>query len=128
MFDISPNVIAILIPILVVIGVFATVIVGILSENRRKELAHKERLIAMDKGLPLPEKEREEKNPRYLSIRAWGLVMAFLGVAVVIGISAEAGLRHGMWGLCPLGVGAALLIAAYTEKKDLKMRERSHAE
>lgn len=128
MFDISPNVIAILIPLLVVIGVFATVIVGVLSENRRKELAHKERLIAMEKGLPLPEQEREEKNPRYLSLRAWGLVMTFLGVAVVIGISAEAGARHGMWGLCPLGIGAALLVAAYTEKKDLKMRQQSSGE
>lgn len=82
----------------------------------------------MEKGLPIPREKEERVRPRYLSLRAWGLVMTFLGVAVVIGIAAEAGLKHGLWGLCPLAIGAALLVSAIGEKKDLQRRKHKEME
>ncbi|MDD3642380.1 MAG: DUF6249 domain-containing protein [Candidatus Krumholzibacteria bacterium] len=118
MFGINPATVAILIPIVAVLGTFAVIIVAIVVEGREKEQKHRERLIAMEKGLPVPEEPVKKKPPRFLAIRAWGLVFFLIGVATFIGITAEAGIRHGVWGLMPLGLGAALLLAAYMERRD----------
>lgn len=119
MFDIAPSVVAIFIPILAVVGVFAVVITSVIVGGKSKELEHQERLLAMEKGIDLPEPKEKRKRPRYLAIRAWGLVLFALGIAVLIGISAEAGFKHGLWGLTPLLVGLSLLLAASIEKRDL---------
>lgn len=118
MFGINPGTIAVLIPIVAVVGTFAVIIVAILVEGREKEQKHRERLIAMEKGLAIPEEPVKKKAPRYLAIRAWGLVFFLLGVGTFIGITAEAGIRHGVWGLMPLGLGVALLLSAYMERRD----------
>jgi hypothetical protein len=116
---IDSAIVALLIPIIVVIGGVGMGIIAIVMNGRQKELAHKERLIAMEKGIPIPEPVRDEKRPAYLSIRAWGLVMFCLGVALVIAIGAAAGFRDGLWGLLPLSIGAGLLIGANLEKRDI---------
>ena len=118
MFGINAGTIAILIPIVAVLGTFAVITVAIIIEGREKEQKHRERLIAMEKGLTIPDEPVKKKPPRYLAIRAWGLVFLLLGVGTFAGITAEAGIRHGLWGLMPLGLGLALLIAAYLERKD----------
>lgn len=118
MFGINAGTVAILIPIVAIIGTFAVVIVAIVVEGRQKDQKHRERLVAMEKGLPIPEEPVKTKPPRYLAIRTWGLVFFLLGVATVIGITAEAGIRHGVWGLMPLGLGLALLVAAVLERRD----------
>jgi hypothetical protein len=118
MFDIRPEVIAIGIPILVVLGVFATVITAIVVGGKQKELEHKERLIAMEKGMPIPQPPEVKKRPAYRTIRVWGLIFTAIGIAVTLGITAEAGIRHGLWGLIPLLVGIALLFAGNLEKRE----------
>ena len=118
MFGIDAAVVAIFIPIIVVIGVFAAVITSVVVSGKQKELEHKERLVAMEKGMPIPEKPLKEKRPLYLSLRAWGFVFVALGIALVFAIGAEAGFTHGLWGLIPLLVGLSLLLASNLEKKD----------
>ena len=119
MFEINPNVVAISIPIIFVLGAIAITITALILDSARKDRKHKERLLAMEKGMELPEDPIKTSPPRYLAIRTWGFVFTLLGIALVAGISAEAGLRHGAWGLLPTSIGIALLISAYLEKKDL---------
>lgn len=118
MFEVDPEVIAVTIPIMFLIGAVAVIITAIVTRAGQKELLHKERLTAMEKGIPIPEEPKEARPPRYMAIRAWGFVFFFIGIALIIGISAEAGIRHGLWGLIPAGIGAALLISAWLERSE----------
>jgi hypothetical protein len=112
-----------LIPIVAVVGGMAIAIVGVITKGKEEELRHKERIIAMEKGIPIPEMPapapRKEK-PRYLAIRAWGLVITLIGVAVMISISVGSALRNGIWGLIPTALGVGLLLAAWLEKRDME--------
>jgi len=119
MFDISPDVLAVMIPIFAIIGVFATVITSIVVNGKHKELEHKERLIAMEKGIPIPEPPKKEKPPRYLAIRAWGLVFTFLGIVLTVAIAAQTELKYGLWGLLPVAIGVALVMSAHYEKNEM---------
>ena len=126
MFDIDPALVAVFIPIIVVFGVFAAVITQVVVSGRHKELEHKERIMAMEKGIPIPEPPREERKrrrPRYLTIRLWGFIMFAFGIAFGIALGAEIGARHGLWGLIAVFMGAALLFAAAAEKKDVGLSE-----
>jgi cadmium resistance protein CadD (predicted permease) len=117
-FEVSAEVIAIFIPIIVVLGVFAAVITSIVVSGKHKELAHRERIIAMEKGIPVPEMPKIEKRPMHLTMRAWGLIFMMLGVALIIAIWVTAGVKAGIWGLLPVAIGAAMLIAARREKDE----------
>lgn len=117
-FSIDTGVIAIFIPILTVFGVFVVVITSVIMSSKHKELAHKERLLAMEKGIPIPEKPPVAKRPAHLTIRAWGLVLALLGVALVIALWVTAGGKAGVWGLLPTAVGIAMLFAANKEMRE----------
>ncbi len=119
MFDINPNVVAISIPIIFVLGAIAVTITAMILDAGRKDRKHRERLLAMEKGIELPEDPIKTSPPRYLAMRAWGFEFSFIGIATFIGITAEEGFRHGSWGLIPLSIGIALLVAAYLEKKEL---------
>lgn len=119
MFDISPEVVAISIPIIFVLGAIAVTITALILDSSRKDRKHKERLLAMEKGIELPEDPIKTSPPRYLAMRAWGFVFALIGLATVIGITAEEGIKHGLWGLMPMSIGVALLVAAFMEKKEI---------
>jgi len=123
MFGIDAGVVAMLIPIVAVAGGIAIAIVGVITKGKEEELKYKERIIAMEKGIPIPElptpAPRNEK-PRYLAIRAWGLVITLIGVAVMISISVGSALRNGIWGLIPTALGVGLLLAAWLEKRDME--------
>lgn len=119
MFEINPTVVAISIPIIFVLGAIAVTITAMILDSSRKDRKHKERLLAMEKGIELPEDPIKTSPPRYLAMRAWGLVFSLIGLATFIGITAEAGIRHGVWGFMPLSIGVALLVAALLDKKEL---------
>ena len=125
MFGFDAGVVALLIPIVAVVGGMAIAIVGVITKSKEEELKHKERIIAMEKGIPVPEMpapaQRKEK-PRYLAIRAWGLVITLIGIAVMISISIGSDLRNGIWGLIPTGLGVGLLLAAMFERKDTESK------
>jgi hypothetical protein len=115
-----PETLAIMIPITTIIGGIAVAIVAIIMSGRKKELEHKERLIAMEKGVTLPEIQIKPARPAYLQNRSAGLVLTFLGIALTIAIWVPAGAEGGIWGLIPLAIGIGLLVSSALEKKETK--------
>lgn len=122
---ISPEHIGVMIPVIAVIGGVLIAITGIIVGGRKKDLEHKERLVAMEKGLPLPEPERDEPKPVHSGRRATGLVMFGIGLAVTIALWATPDAREAWgWGLVPLLIGVGLIIAAILDKKEYDARQQ----
>jgi hypothetical protein len=109
---------ALAIPIISIIGGVSIAIVGIIMAGRKKELAHRERLIAMEKGLPMPDEPKDESRPAHKRHRTGGLVCVFLGGALTIAMYVSGGEVAGVWGLPLLGVGVGLLVSSYIERKE----------
>jgi len=122
MFNVDPGTVAILIPIIAVLGGMTIAVIGVIMNGREEELKHKERILAMEKGIPLPEMPKEERRPAFLTLRAWGLIVAFVGLAIMISISIAQGFERGIWGLIPTSVGIGFLVAAMLEKRDWAKR------
>lgn len=118
---IGPEVLALLIPIVAIVGAFAVAIVGIVVGGKKKEHEHKERMLALEKGLPLPEPPEETGLP-YTGRRAAGFVFLGLGIALVVALWVVAGAVGGVWGLVPALIGIALLVAASVDKRDYERR------
>jgi hypothetical protein len=122
MFRVDPGTIAILIPIIAVLGGMTIAVIAIIMNSRQEELKHKERLLAMEKGIELPEAPKEEKRPAYLSLRAWGFIVTFVGIAILISSVVANGIGKGIWGLVPTAVGIGFLLAAALEKRDVEKK------
>jgi hypothetical protein len=110
--------IAIFIPILAIVMGFGTAAAGIITRHRqqlqRVELQHKERVIAMDKGLELPPElaAAEIRRPRYL---LKGLVWTFGGVAAYFPLDSLAGSDEAMLALVPVAIGLAYLVFYFVQ-------------
>lgn len=115
--------IALSIPILAVMGGILIAITAIVMNGRRKDLEHRERLLAMEKGLPMPVEAPVKERPRYSNRRANGLVLTGIGIALTIAMWTQDGADEGVWGLIPLFIGVGLLIAGHLDKKEWE-RER----
>ena len=121
--DISPEHLAVFIPIISVLGGVCIAIAAIIVSGRKKDLEHKERLIAMEKGIPLPEPEPEEKKPVHSARRASGLVMFGIGLGVTIGLWTTPDAEDAWgWGLIPLLIGVGLIVASILDKKEYDER------
>lgn len=121
--SIEPGHIAVLIPVIAVLGGVCIAIAAIIVEGRKKDLDHRERLTAMEKGISLPEPTHEEKKPVHSSRRAWGLVMLGIGLALTIALFALEDSRHAWgFGLIPTFIGLGLLIAAILDKREYEQR------
>ena len=117
--DIGPEVVAIFIPIIAVLGGVAIAIAAVVTAGKKKELEHRERIAALEKGLPLPEAPPEPiKRPAFAGRRAAGLVIFGFGIALTIGISVAETFQEGVWGLLFIFVGIGLLIAAFLDKRE----------
>jgi len=123
----TPEVFAMTIPLLTIFGGVAIAIVAIMGEGRKKELKHKERLVAMEKGIPIPDDPLKAKRPAHLRNRSGGLVMTLLGLALTIALFAVAGKDGGVWGLLPLAVGIGLLISSALERKEIEAEQGTAA-
>lgn len=128
--SIGPETIAVLIPIVAVLGTFAVVIVAIVVEGRKKQLTHQERLVALEKGLPLPEEPTKEQKPVHSKRRAWGLAWFGLGLALTIALALNPeSARVRAWGfaLIPMFIGIGLIIASVLDKREYEERMRRDA-
>jgi hypothetical protein len=114
----SAETLAVMIPITAIMGGIAVAIVGIIMGARKKELEHKERIIAMEKGMAIPEPPKVEHRPAYKSNRTGGLVMTLIGIAVTVANWTVGGATAGVWGFIPLAIGLGLLISSAIEKKE----------
>jgi len=119
----TPEVFAMTIPLLSIFGGVAIAIVAIIMGGRKKELAHKERLLAMEKGMEIPVEPQDEKRPAHLSNRSSGLVLTLLGLALTIALFAVAGKDGGVWGLLPMAIGIGLLISSSLEKREIEDKQ-----
>jgi hypothetical protein len=122
--NIRPETIAVFIPIIAVLGGVLIAITSIIAGGRKKDLEHRERLVALEKGIALPEPTPQLKRPAYSGRRAAGLVMLFFGVALTIGISTSESWEEGVWGLLFVFTGLGLLIAAALDKKEYEAEKR----
>ena len=115
---IEPEHIAIFIPIIVVLGGVLVAITAVIIHGRNKDLEHRERITAMEKGIELPVPTPQTMRPVHSAKRAWGLVLVGVGLAVTIAIWTVEGAEGGVWGFIPLFMGVALLVAAMLDKKE----------
>jgi len=123
--SIEPDAIALSIPILAVCGGVLIAITAIIVGGRKKEQEHRERLVAMEKGIIPPAPPEEVERPKYSSRRANGLVMTGIGLALTIAMSVANGIDSGVWGLIPLFIGIGLLIAGSIDKREFDEKERA---
>jgi hypothetical protein len=123
---VDAEVIAVFIPILGVLGGVMIAITAVIMNGRRKELEHRERILAMEKGLAVPTAPVEREQPKYSARRAGGLVMTGIGLALTIAMWAENGSESGVWGLIPLFIGLGLLIAGMLDKREWDEQQRKN--
>jgi hypothetical protein len=119
----NPETMAVLIPIAAVTGGVIIAIVAIVIGGRKKELEHKERLIAMEKGIEIPQPPKPVSRPAYQGNRSAGFVMTMLGIAITVANWAVGGTKAGVWGFIPLAIGIGLLISAVVEKNEVEKKE-----
>jgi hypothetical protein len=121
----DPELVAISIPILAVTGGVLIAITAIVTKGRQKEQEHRERVLAMEKGIAPPTPPVEVERPKYSSRRANGLVMTGIGLALTIAMWTESGADAGVWGLIPLFIGIGLLIAGSIDKREYDEKQRA---
>ncbi len=122
--NIDPEVIAVFIPIIGVIGGVFIAVTAVIMNGRRKELEHRERILAMEKGITPPAPAIETERPKYSGRRASGLVMTGIGLALTIALWQEDGAESGVWGLIPMFIGIGLLIAGALDKREYDTQQR----
>ncbi len=113
------HIIVFLIPIVAIVMGVGIGMLGIyldfLKKTRMFDLHHKERLIAIERGMevpPLPSEffapARKPANLKANSLR-WGLIWLFLGSALGVAMALNDGIEQASWALLPIAVGLALL-------------------
>jgi len=122
---IEPELVAISIPILAVCGGVLIAITAIITNGRKKEQEHRERVLAIEKGIAPPPPAVEVERPKYSSRRANGLVMTGIGLALTIAMWTADGRESGVWGLIPLFIGIGLLVAGAIDKREYDERQRA---
>jgi len=118
MFNFDPGVIALLIPIVAIVGGIALAIVGIITKGKEEELRHKERILAMEKGMPVPEMPKDERRPHYARHRTVGLVLTFLGIALIILRFVSDSYGTLTAGVIVFAIGIAYLLAYWLGQRD----------
>jgi hypothetical protein len=112
------DILALLIPITAIVAVAVILIVALRLRFRRRELLHRERLAAIEKGMEIPEAllaEPDSLSPHACLLR--GLIWLLSGLAVIVFFVAM-GFAEGdreifaaaALGLIPAGAGIAYLV------------------
>lgn len=112
------DVFALVIPIVAILGGITIAIVAVIMGGRKKELEHKERLLAMEKGMPIPEGRDRRDRPAHKRHRTGGLVCACLGISLSFAMYVSGGIEAGVWGLPLVGIGVGLLASSTIERRE----------
>jgi hypothetical protein len=77
--------------VILILSVGAVIFYSLLMRYRKRELQHKERLAALEKGMPLPELHEAQAawSPRVYLLR--GMLWLFGGIAIAVFLGAIAG-------------------------------------
>ena len=111
-------------PVLIVFGAAVLIVFFALqAQHRRRELEHKERMQALEKGLPIPPSlvtERPKTHNPYVAALVWiaigvGMILMFwsVGQGELAGVAA-----------IPLCIGLALLVANIIHQKQLSKEKK----
>lgn len=124
------DVIGALIGLVTVSGILLLILIVVIMDNRtrrmRVKLLHEERMLALDKGLPVPMDYQDGlfKNKRRPYVR--GLVFAAIGVAMLFWSGMASGDEDlaGM-AMVPLLIGIALIVGDWLNEKKGKAKQPS---
>ena len=134
------NIFALFIPIIAIVMVFGTGMLGIyLRYRKHKEmfaLYHQERMAAIEKGIDLPalpedffrETDRRQRRLSSHGTLLRGLIGVFIGLTLYpalhySGLRTDEGGDAGLFALIPAGVGAACLIYYFTVGRKLALAQ-----
>jgi hypothetical protein len=113
------HILPLLIPIVGIIMGVGLAMLAVWTDFSRKremfEMHHKERLLAIERGLevpPLPPEffrsGRVERGPA--DLLRWGLTWLLVGLALIVALAWNQGDEMATWGLLPVAVGIAQLV------------------
>jgi hypothetical protein len=123
----SEDVLALFIPIIAIfMSLLIPIVYALVDYRRRRDLVeanHKERMAAIERGIEppaLPESfYQATKPPRRSGYLLTGLIWLFVGIGLFLALGAVAGEDVRLFGLIPIGVGAAFLIYYAVEGRKL---------
>jgi len=117
-----------LIPIVAIVLGIGIGILAMYFEFRKKrelyQLYHAERMAAIEKGIELPAlpeeffKDTGRREPLPARNRRMGLILFFLGGAIALALWGSGRVGAWWWGLVPVGLGIAFLLAAFLEARE----------
>jgi hypothetical protein len=115
---------AIMIPIIGIVGSFLVVVVFVWADNRtrrfRAKLLHDERMLALEKGLPVPMDDAFAKKRRHFRS---GLVWCAIGIGLMLlGVVATENDANELFGVgsIPVLIGLALIAGDLIELRRVK--------
>jgi uncharacterized membrane protein YuzA (DUF378 family) len=125
-------------PFIPIVAIVMGIGIGMLSlwtEHKRKsqllDQYHRERLAALEKGLPMPEMDRHlvarEENEPPTAARAYrnGLMLLLIGVILYFAVDQLLGDQFSMFGLIPAAIGVANLVyAVMLQRREKTERDR----
>jgi peptidoglycan/LPS O-acetylase OafA/YrhL len=114
-------IVGMIIPIIAILGGLGIALAALKHRSKRNQLEHEERMLALEKGVPLPEPvipPPKQKNPYF-----WGIVLGAFGLALFIGFAVDSDEEFIIWGAIFLLVGVAILIANLLHIKEIKKKE-----
>jgi 4-hydroxybenzoate polyprenyltransferase len=129
------DILALMIPIIaIVMGIGIGMLAIYLGYRKRRELFahfHQERMAAIEKGIecpPWPDSlladQEASSSPRRHLLN--GLVWLFIGVTGGVAVYATVAFRWALFGLVPIGIGAAHLIYYFVEgRKEAEAAEQT---
>lgn len=114
------HIIPLLIPLVAIVMGIGIGMLALWLDHQKKtrifELHHKERLLAIERGMevpPLPLELLQGHNKPKATLAGslrWGLIWLFLGLAIAIGHVFNDRADTAVWALMPIAVGLALLL------------------
>lgn len=108
-----------------IIVVLLIVISAFRNRRARAEMLHRERMLALEKGLPIPSDYLESQKKRRPFVA--GLIWAGIGLGSVLWGLIDSESDANAWGLIPFFVGIALLIGDWLSQRR-NARDRNDAE
>jgi hypothetical protein len=114
-----------MVPITFVIALIVLIVTTLRNARARRAELHKERMLALEKGLPLPEDVKAAFDPkrRFLGSMQAGIICLMAGLGTAIALGLVAGWVHAAWGgiLFFIGLGFVIFaIIVQASAKDIK--------